>query len=45
MPKREFFLAPDRMWIYVRPERANATEEEAKTMPQNGVRREEIERN
>jgi hypothetical protein len=33
------------MWIYVRPEFANRTEEEAKTMPQNVVRREEIERN
>jgi hypothetical protein len=36
MPKREFFLAPDRMWIFLRPESANGTEEEAKATPQNG---------
>jgi hypothetical protein len=29
--KEIFFLAPDSMWIYVRPECANGTEEEAKT--------------
>jgi len=44
MPKRDFFWHGGDVDL-PRPKYTNGTEEEAKTRPQNVVRREEIERN